>query len=355
MKHAYRQVQLDNENKFSIDAKEYSRYIQTTWKLSAQISLQLPKIVTQVRPFTEKEAQELAGIIKKRNVFARHSWENSFYVSRAKELGNRTVIEVFRQGNPDDIITESQRVTDIIEKIVLLSSTLAIKRKQFQDLLGIKPHLGDEFNITIEKNYRYIRSKSEPVPEVKGISINERFRRRFSRCGFQELAYFCLSSNRLANRVASAINWLIESRQEPSLLAALVKSSIAFESLLIFDQSEPLAKSLSERTAFILSSEANVREQVNRIVKKIYNERSRVVHGSKTSVSSQLVEIADRLAILLCLIMANNSQKWKTMEGLRKWCEAKKWGKRTLDMHIPFPNIYLKNAIKLFDSCCMDN
>ena len=351
MKLPYKQVRLDDWSDFIIYPKEYSRYIQTTWKLSSQVPLELPRLLTRVRIYPEEEAQDLAEIMQKRNVFTRHSYESSFYVSRSKELGNRTVIEIFRKGDPDEIIAESQGVAEITEKIALLSSTLATKRDRFQNLLGIKPRLGGEFNIMVGRDYRYVRSKCERVPEVRGVSINERFCRRFLRCGFPELTHFCLCSNKLADRVTSAIDWLIESRQEPSLPAALIKTSVALESLLIFDKSEPLAKSLSERIAFILSSEANIREQLSHVVKKFYNERSRVVHGSKIRVSPQLVEVVDRLAILLCLVIANNSEKWRTGNGLQQWCEAKRWGKETFDICFPFPSSYLKNAVELSSKC----
>lgn len=329
-----------------IDSKKHSRYIQTTRKLCSQTPLKLTKLDARIHFFTDAEAKDLAYFIQKRNVFARHSWENSFYVSRALNLANRTVIEVRRLRNPDLIIAECQKVVDIIQNIALLSSTFTLDRKRFQHLLGIEPYLGDEFSIAIGKNYQYLRSKSKSTPVVKGISIDERFRKRFFRCGFHELAYFCMSSGKLANRVISAIRWLVESREEPLLPAAIVKSSIALESLLGFGKSEPLAKSLSERVAFLLSSEAITREQIGHLVKSFYNERSRTVHGTKTSTSYRLLEVIDRMIILICLIVAVNSEKWKSEVDLHKWCDNIKWGKKS-DLRFPFPNLYLKNAIKL--------
>ncbi|MDH5732976.1 MAG: HEPN domain-containing protein [Candidatus Bathyarchaeota archaeon] len=332
-----------------INSEKYSRYIQTTSKLSSQIPLILTKLDARIHLFTSDEAKGLADIIQRRNIFARHSWENSFYVSRTLNLANRTVIEVLRAGDPDEIIAESQRAVDIIQKVALLSCALAIRRKRFQHLLGIEPYRSDEFDIVIGRNYRYLRSKSKTTPVIRGISIDERFCRRFFRCGFHELAFFCTSSSQLADRVTSAISWLAESREEPLLPAALVKTSIALESLLGFDKSEPLAKSLSERVAFLLSSEATTRERVGHLIKTFYNQRSRTVHGNKTNISYQLIEAVDRLAILTCLIIAINSEKWKTGRGLRKWCENMKWGKKSCELSFPFPDIYMKNAMKLFN------
>ena len=330
---------------FRIDSKKI-RYIQTTSKLSSKVPLTLTKLHTRIRLFSSEEAKDLADIIQKRNVFSRHSWENSFYVSRVLDLSNKTVIEILHSENPDHGAVESQKIVEIIQNVALLSSSFASSRKEFQRLLGIEPYRNNEFNLAIGDNYRFIRSKSKTVPKIKGISVDEKFHRRFFRCGFHKLTYFCLSSSNLANRLISTINWLAKSREEPLLPAALIKTSIALESLLGFGGREPFAKSLAERAAFLLSSNAITRKQVSHIFKVFYNERSRTVHGSKITVSSQLTEGVDRLTIMLCLIIAANSNRWKMEADLREWCENMKWGK-TEDLIFPFPTSYLNNALKL--------
>lgn len=133
-----------------------------------------------------------------------------------------------------------------------------------------------------------IARKRKPEPDIRGITINEKFCRRFERCGFPSLALLCTSDNDIANRVMSTINWLFESRQEPVLSASIVKTSIALESLLISNESEPLAKSLSERAAFILSSDPDIRQKISKIVKIFYDTRSGVVHGSQKKAKSLL-------------------------------------------------------------------
>jgi hypothetical protein len=59
-----------------------SIYVQTTSKLVSKNRLNLPKLVACILQFSSKEAKELADTIQKRNVFARNSGENSFYVLR---------------------------------------------------------------------------------------------------------------------------------------------------------------------------------------------------------------------------------------------------------------------------------
>ena len=77
-------------------------------------------------PFKEDEAAKLAEKVRKRNVFARHSYENNFYLQRIAELGNRTIIEINRPGNPNDMYDEAERVAALIEKLSIISTTLVL-------------------------------------------------------------------------------------------------------------------------------------------------------------------------------------------------------------------------------------
>jgi len=333
-----------------VGTEQQSCYIRKTWMLSAKSILKLPKIMTCIRFFDERESQELYKLIKKRNVFARHSWENNFYLQRIEDLANTTVIEIFRPGNPRDMNYEAQKIADLIEKLAILSSTLIMSRKMIQRKLAISSHRRSVFDITIGPKFWSLKSKSMPEQDVQGITIDERFCSRFESCGFPQLAFICLTCNDIADHVMSAINWLFESRQEPILSASIVKTSIALESLLISNESEPLAKSLSERTAFILSSDPDIRNKVSQIVKTFYDARSGVVHGSRKKLKKLtpgLVEGMDRLIVLLCLIIASNSNKWNSIESLIKWFEGQRWGAPASDIHIPFSNTYLLNAINL--------
>ena len=79
-----------------------SQYLRVTWMLSAETVLKFPDS-SSVRFFGEGEADSLAKKTRKRNVFARHSWENNFYLQRIGELSGHTVIEVFRPGDPQDM------------------------------------------------------------------------------------------------------------------------------------------------------------------------------------------------------------------------------------------------------------
>jgi hypothetical protein len=119
---------------------------------------------------------------------------------------------------------------------------------------------------------------------------------------------------------------------------------------LIFSESESLAQTLSERVAFMMTSDPSKRYQISRIIKRFYDARSGVVHGSHKKLrrlTPALLEAVDRLEILLCLIISSNSQLWPTVSGLHEWCESQRWGGPSKDVKIPFPSSYLKNALAL--------
>src|SRR5829696_3986092 len=103
-----------------IETRDLSCYMRTTWMLSAQGALEIGDL-GRVRFFSKEEARVLAENVQRRNVFARHSWENDFYLRRIDELAEHTIIEIFRPGDPQDMAEEAEEVAGWLEKIAVLS------------------------------------------------------------------------------------------------------------------------------------------------------------------------------------------------------------------------------------------
>jgi hypothetical protein len=333
----------------SVALPEVSRYIRTTWMLTAQTPLRFSN-QSQIRFIDTKEAEELAQLVRKRNVFARHSWENHFYVQRARALAEHTVIEVFQLGDPQEIANRAEKVARILEKLTVLSSTFTIDRSQVQKRLGISEQSGSEVDFIIGPQFRFLRSREKPQPTTKGLDMNSRFINRFVKCGFSQLADYLQVKSNMGTRVALSVDWLFDSRTDPRLTASVVKTAIALESLLIFSETESLAQTLSERVAFILSPDPSRRQLISRIVKRFYEARSGVVHGSyrkAKKLTPSLVEIIDRLAIMSHLVLAANADLWPSTDTLREWCEQQRWGGPSANPRMPFPDIYLRNALRV--------
>ena len=304
---------------------------------------------SQIRHFSESEALQLAWSIQKRNVFARHSYENNFYYQRAKELSDKTIIEIFQPGNPDDISNEAEFAADLLEKLAILSTSLALPKQRLLRSLGIGSRPKSEIEFIVGPQFYFLRSKARPVSSGHGIDIDQKFCNRFSKTGFPGLYDYCLGSNDISKRVSASLDWLFESRKEPRLSAAVVKTSIALESLLIFSESESLARSLSERVAFILSNVPDIRQEISKVIKQFYNVRSGIVHGSKKKLrklNDSLLEGVDRLTVLLYLTISANLEIWSSVEELRKWCEMERWSHPST-ITTPYSQTYLRNALRL--------
>lgn len=327
----------------------HSRYFSSTPWLHANERLEVPGQYVRILFLAAYDAGLLADFARKRNVFARTSWENKFYIQRIRDLGERTVIEVGRPGDPDDMISQAKKVSSRFERLAVLSSILAIQRPAMHRALGVSSESAS-IDVTVGRNFYYLRSSQTRVATVRGLEIDGRFVRRFNRCGFPKLLEESVSIGKVALRLDTASRWFFESRLEPSDSAAFVKTAIALESLLILDESEPLRRTLSERAAFLLSEDPKTRRVVGKLVKSLYDIRSKVVHGSAQADkdgSRSLLEGGDRLVLLLLLTVAANKASLPSMEKVCEWCDLKKWGEDAPKLGRPFPKRYLTGALNL--------
>ncbi len=325
-----------------------SRYLRETSLIKAEAVLSLPD-GSRVRAISEREATQMAAEIRKRNLFSRHSWENDFYYNRALSFGGKTVIEVFRTGQPNDIAAEVASVAEWGETVALLSVTLATERKTFLRRVGGGPVERTEIDLILGPDLRHLRSKSRVAPKRTGFPLTRQAVTRFERLGFSKLYTLLTTQSPFSARLRRAAGWLSESRREPNLEAAVVKSVISLESLLILGESEPLSRSLSERSAFLLSPLPETRRRVGTLVGRLYEVRSGIVHGGRRkrkNLTPRLLEACDRLAVLLLMVTAHNSDSWVDEDGFRRWVGDERWGPPSR-LVLPFPPVYLSRALGL--------
>jgi hypothetical protein len=336
------------EQKFKNQTVQF-RYLRTTELLKAEVDLTLPNL-SRVYFFGPKEAEVFVETMRRRNVVARLGGLNNNYLRRASQLRNRTVIEIAGVGLPDRMLEIGEQVAEVIENLAILATTLVMRRNELHRKLGIVKSATGEINLAVTSGFKRIRLRSQRAPSLEGILINKSFCNRFSKCGFIQLSQYLQSTGDLTKRVRTSANWLLESRRESRLNAAVVKTAIALESLLIFSESESLARTLSERSAFILSNSPAVRRIISGIILRFYDVRSGVVHGSQKKakkLTPSLVECVDRLTLILHLIIASNTDLWPSVESLRLWCESQRWDKPFSNLKLPLSQKYINNALDL--------
>ncbi len=290
---------------------------------------------------------------RKRNVFARHSWENSFYLKRVGQLQDSTVVEVFRPGSLEQVLPAARDLAELVEKVAVVSSALGLRRQRTHQLVALSRHRRYGFDLAISPGFRYLHSSQRQEPSPRGIPVDETFVRRFNRCGFPALVAASVSEGDIANRLVQGVSWLFESRLETSPHAAVVKTSIALESLLIASDTETLRGPLAERSAFILSDDPARRRRIAKNVKAFYDLRSGIVHGGRRRVPSQLgtlLEGIDRLVILLLLTISGNAGAWTSFDRIVEEVEARKWGGGERIIRRPFPASHLSRAMRLCEA-----
>jgi hypothetical protein len=137
---------------------------------------------------------------------------------------------------------------------------------------------------------------------------------------------------------------------DTSTPAAAIKCAIALETLLGRSANEPLRTTLSERGAFLLSDEPQVRSDVSRLIKAFYDGRSAIVHGSTRrkprGVAVALLEAAERIVFLLLLTVACNLEDLAAEDALQSWVDEQRWGAAQRALHRPFRAGDLKRAIE---------
>jgi hypothetical protein len=325
------------------------RYLRTTGVLKAVVPLALPHS-SRVLFFGRNEADVFVDTMRRKNVVARLGGSNNNYLKRAAELRDRTVIEVTGFATPDVMLGIGERIAEVIENTATLATTLVMRRNELHRKLGIASSTTGELNLAVTSGFKRIRSRSQRAPNLEGILIDKSFCNRFTKCGFNQLFEYLQSTGDLTKRVSTSTNWLLESRRESRLNAAVVKTAIALESLLVFSESESLARTLSERSAFILSNSPDVRRIISAIILRFYDVRSGVVHGSQKKakkLTPSLIECVDRLTLILHLIIASNTDVWPSVESLRLWCELQRWDKPFSNLRFPLSRKYLNNALDL--------
>lgn len=214
------------------------------------------------------------NLTRRRNVFARHSWENNFYLQRIRQFANRSVIEVLRPGDPDSVADEADLVVKVVERVAVLCSVLYSSRASVQNRLAIAEHRKEVVDFIIGPGFKFLRSSTKKERGITGVTVDERFVRRFQRLGLEVLVEQATQPNELSVRLRQGLQWLLESRLEPSLGAAVVKTAIALESFLGANETEPLRRTLSERTAFLLSDTPDLRAKSSRVIRDFYDVRS---------------------------------------------------------------------------------
>lgn len=322
-------------------------FLQTSWALKAKKNLHCKDLGAEVHGLSFTQVEELLEIVRRRNVFVRHYADRSFYQARMLEFANRTVIDFRANGDPDKVNDQAKVIAELLEKACVLSTTPAFPRSNLHRALAVTEHRREVVDLLMGQRFEVLRSSSKRTRELKGLVIDATFIDRFKKLGIESIVKAAVEPTQVGTRIREGLNWLFESRLEPHVPAAIVKTTIALESMLGGSASEPLRQTLSERSAFLLSAKPTIRAEVSHCIKLFYDIRSAVVHGSgksKAKAIDRTLETIDRLTLFILSTLAANHAQFNSFDALRIWCEECRWGTST-EIKRPFSESILRHAI----------
>ncbi|WP_157958446.1 HEPN domain-containing protein [Salinicola lusitanus] len=106
-------------------------------------------------------------------------------------------------------------------------------------------------------------------------------------------------------KMASAIEWLGESYMDTNKASAYLKAVIALEALLKLDEkgviTASVMSSIAEQCAFLHGNTVDERINVEKKVKELYSERSKIAHTGTNSVSPKKLRVVREFVALTIL------------------------------------------------------
>ncbi len=252
----------------------------------------------RIRVLADEDARALAETVRKRNVFSRHAPDGDFYTRKARAFAGRTVVEI-ALGAGEHSAEGLRELSIHAEQYAFTAATLWLDRRACHRCLGVQRRADALADLYIEDNGTSVQSNTRAVSSPGLMRIDEAYVRRFERSGLaSSVDSIVFGTTDVDQRLRRALDWLTQSRLEASLDAAVVKTTIGFETLLVLSRDEPVRATISSRTGSLLGTGASFRQGIERFVKHLYDWRSSIVHGRRPPKGKRNLDVADRLLLL---------------------------------------------------------
>lgn len=160
---------------------------------------------------------------------------------------------------------------------------------------------------------------------------NWREERDIVECGVQRLLTCFQTSGDVAKRLQRAVTWYSKAVDADTPEEKFVDLAIALESLLIGDEGKgpyategSISQNLAERVAFLLEDDFEHRGQRLDEAKRLYRQRSAIVHHGKRTTEADLYAMDKLVKQVAVAFLAHDFESWS---GFQKWVAKEKLGK----------------------------
>jgi hypothetical protein len=109
-------------------------------------------------------------------------------------------------------------------------------------------------------------------------------------------AIFNPTKGSLAERFSQGLGWLTRGRQSEDRAERFLFFFTAIESLLSDARGVPVTQTIASNASVMLSNDTNTRAQITKEIKRLYADRSKLVHAGRRGVSGTAVNTAGTIA-----------------------------------------------------------
>ncbi len=297
------------------------------------------------RVFSRAEADDLETQMKRRNTFVRHYAGRDSYSKKIAAFADASVLLLEKPATNASTPENMRLVAEQLERLMMLGVAYGVPRRKLQRHLAVGVLGGATTDLYMAGGLRDLSTKTAMGVVHQPLVLDASAARRLRKLGLHELAErLAEPGNDTCSRAARALGWLWESRLERQRPAAFVKTTIGFETLFVYDASEPPRRTIAERLAFLLGRTPEQRAAIAKLARSLYDDRSAVVHGGNREVAGSEANLdrADRILLLAALALAHNA---KSAGALRDWFEGLRWSMSTVAPELPFSAATLNRAL----------
>lgn len=330
----------------------FTTLIQSARRLDVRGTVQFGSLATLRTP-GEDELAELYARLRKRTVFARHAApERDTYAGKVRDFEGESLLWLTLPHGHDLLAEDVRASASRCERLVFLLAAYRLPRRQLHRLLGISPRSGTT-DLLMDVTMQVVATQTHRTVAPRRLQVDASVMKLAERLGVNSVFDGVVRPrNETHRRVARALEWLEASRVEPSPEAALVKTAMGYEALLVFSERESIQATVGERLAFLLGRTAAQRLALAKSFRGFYRKRSAIVHGhGGTSARGPSLDLdqADRLLMLAATAVAWHGTTSPTLEELRVWCDNIKWSVDGAVPNVPFQRGEFERLLRQID------
>lgn len=210
-------------------------------------------------------------------------------VTKLNKTLNGTVIQVLAKGDEEFSKKKALKDASSLLNEILFFSHLSLYYKALPSLETDKYTTSNFIKIdthnsritfgAVDPTLIYSVNLSHHKDEFMNKQI-QHLEHNLSKTGFP----FFQKTTQIHKRIATAIDWYSNALKENNLHIAFLFYCIGLEALFSINQSTPITENLSDNCALLLGLSIDKRIEIKREVKKLYQQRSGIAHGSKTNI-----------------------------------------------------------------------